>query len=285
MFKRLYTSVKDEFSDFLSRILGTKSAKQKFFGALLMGTKKTSREIPFLPPDKFDRFYNLLVDNSSTRERIQKQYDDDPDRFGISLVTSLDKTVFAQLTGRLKPYVYIPTTTGKKALEEVTKYIVSDDGPIARMFDEESGPDGPWKPLSARQLRWRKQRGYALGPILNASGKLREAVTSELLIEDIKGGKYGRAVLGPKNLKANTDALDHIEEKFYVHMLGMNKAFGNKKINIVPRRFMPRNTSDFTEDERIEIAKHIKEGIRLGKLDEAGRFIRDIRGRFTKAEK
>lgn len=225
MFKRLRTSIKDEFSDFLSRILGT-----KFFGNLITGTKRISLDV------------------------LSRK---DPELSDIFTVISLDKVAFEQITGSLEKYSKMHVL-GKEILTDVAEYVVSDEGPIARMFDEETGPSGPWQELSARQLRWRRQRGYAPGPILDASGKLREAVTSELLIESVKGGRHAKAIIGPDKLKANTNELDHIEEKFYVHMLGTKVGFGNKRITIPARRFMPKSEKDFTDDERFEISKRIK---------------------------
>lgn len=276
-------SIKDEFEAFLHDLIAPHSKRKSFFGALIMGRKRRSEEMPFLPPDVYDKNGELLINNEYRREAIIRQFVKNPDAFGASLVLSLDPVVFAKLTGRIRPYIAIPTTTGSTVLSLVAHYFVSKEGPINRMFETESGPDGPWPALSTRELQWRKAHGYPPGPILQASGVFKNTVVSMSLVEEIKGGKYARAILGPNKILSSSrvTADDHIIEKFYVHMLGTTDGFG-RGIPIPPRPFMPRDEGDLTAKEQKDIAKLIKEGIELGKLDEKARIKRDIKGRFAK---
>jgi hypothetical protein len=115
IFSKATRSIKDEFADFLADLIFPHAKRKSFFGALLLGRQRRSREMPFLPPDVY-RDGELVVDNSGLRASIVRKFESDPNSFGASVVMSLDPVVFAKLTGRLKPYINIPTTTGANVL-------------------------------------------------------------------------------------------------------------------------------------------------------------------------
>jgi phage gpG-like protein len=178
---------------------------------------------------------------------------------GASMLLTLDKANFALAAGRLEPYKHIPAKKGKLAFNRVADFMLSDsDGPIERYFRTESGPSGPWKPLSKAEEYWRLARGRETSPILQDTGWLHAAVTDkDMMLDIVVTGNYARMIIGPQNLSGVSG---NVKYKFFTHLLGSLNGWG-KGITIPPRPFMPVKQSDLTRGERAKIQNIIRKSI------------------------
>ena len=119
---------------------------------------------------------------------------------------------------------------------------------IPRMFDDESSAEtGMWEQLKDTTQKWRFYKGYADGPILQASGALYQAATSDKAIVDIKTGTNARVVLGGQHFASPE------MEKYFVHMAGSYSRLYHAQI---PKRpFMPQSEDDLTQHDKENITE------------------------------
>jgi|GEM_PF-6152405 len=144
----------------------------------------------------------------------------------------------------------------RRALEEVGSYIAHEVN--ARMFAEEGkASTGSWEPLADSTIKWRIMKGYADGPILQASGALFRQATSDDAINEIKTGRNPRVIMGGANWPSGGD--DNLMEKYFTHMGGSWTGWGGSFIPARP--FMPESPEDFTQQEEEHIKNIFKEHI------------------------
>jgi len=196
------------------------------------------------------------------------------------LIITLDKEDFARLMGRAEAYKNIPAFTGPQVLWDVALFLVGDDGPIMRAFEQESEPKGTeWRQLSETQARMRGLHAGHFGvgprggvekiyhPILNETGQLKALFSKNA--SDIIGvavsGKYARLVISPEEL----DGVPRF--KFFVHQLGSENGWG-RGIKIPARPFLPESINDLTVSEKRKLNKIVEEGIKMGIMDRAARY-------------
>lgn len=135
------------------------------------------------------------------------------------------------------------TRESKEAMQKVGEYIAHDV--ISGYFDQEGMPSNTWEELKQTTIDW---RGGSDHPILDYSGALRSIATSKAAINEIRGGKNPRVVMGGQNWPSPE------AEKFFVHMAGSWSQLYQAPI---PKRpFMPQSEDDLTNDEQLHI-KHI----------------------------
>jgi len=140
----------------------------------------------------------------------------------------------------------------RRALEEVGSYIAHEVN--ARIFDEQGKQStGAWPGLAPATIVWRITHGYADGPILEASGALRQIATSDAAINEIRTGRNPRVIMGGANWPSGEP--DNLMEKYFTHMGGSLNGF------IPPRPFMPESPEDFTEREEEHIKNIFREHI------------------------
>jgi phage gpG-like protein len=133
----------------------------------------------------------------------------------------------------------------RAALKEVGSFVAHEVN--ARYFEQEGLTPGGWEALKETTLRWRAFKRYSDGPILQASGELYDAATSNMAIDDIEMGRNPRVIMGGANWGGE------LMEKYFVHMAGgWSQLY---KAPIPPRPFMPQSEGDFTDSEE----RHMKQ--------------------------
>ena len=189
---------------------------------------------------------------------------------GAALLVTMDKEDFAQATGRIEAYKHIPYYTGTFALQKVGQYILGSppyegEGPVQRAFEDEMTPGGEeWQELSDTQKFYRKGDG----PILDESGDLKRAATSESAMMSIAvTGQYARLLMTPEALQ------DETRFKFFVHQLGSSNGWG-MDIEIPARPFFPEGPEDLNYEEEKRIQEIIREGVSEGVKERQDEYAR-----------